>query len=230
MRSEHVSVGKNGVKLVPSGNARGRNLAGNRKEILSVLFRYPASSVSRLAREMKLTPNTVKWHLAALLRREFINEERFDNRSVYYPVNFVDRQEIQMLSVLNDEEAGSIFCYVFNNAGKSQKEIKEALKLTQNTAGYFLRKLAHAGLLEEKQDGKFKFYYPSENFMRKFYERSRRNSEVISHFISKLRSEGYEVNETYTDDGFCILNFRYRRLEEKMLISLNPFRNIVQRN
>ncbi|MEM3851529.1 MAG: winged helix-turn-helix transcriptional regulator [Methanomassiliicoccales archaeon] len=227
MKTENVQFRNNGIRHSNSGNSRSKMLSGNRKEVLSVIFNYPASSISRIAREVKLTPNTVKWHLSSLLRNEFINEERVENRAIYYPVDFVDRQEIAMLSLLNFEDAGKIFTYVFHNPGRSQKEIREALNLTQNTAGYFLRKLVHSGLLEERQDGKFKHYAPSPLFMQKTEERNRRKNDVLGRFVQKMRNEGYEIMEQRADGNYIIFRFRLRRTEETIKICMNPFDNLL---
>lgn len=232
MNTENVSnfqFRKHSIVSASRGNIRGMHIAGNRKDVLNIIFNYPASSVSRIAREMRLTPNTIKWHLSALLRMEYICEERVDNRAIYYPVNFIGKQEAQMLAVLNDEEAGAVFSHVFRNPGKSQKEIREALSMTQNTAGYFLRKLTHVEILTETQNGKFKYYSPSPLFMSVYMERGRKNSDILAHLVSKLRASGYFV-EMYAEDGICTVAYTYKRETERMHIRLNPFDSIIQRS
>lgn len=227
MSSEDVSVGRTGYRFRVSAPERGRAISGNRREILETLYNYPASSVSKVSREVRLTPNTVKWHLAALKRDEYINEDRVDNRSIFYPLNFVDSTEVHMLAILNDDTCGQIFGHVYSNPGRTQKELKEGLRLTQNTAGYFLRKLTHIGVLEEEQNGKFKYYYPSRLVLRKIEERKGRSADYTSYLFSKLRSEGMEMSDTRLNGEKLSFRIKYRRSEEVMAFSVNPFLSLM---
>ncbi len=223
MSSQGVSVGKSSFKFRTPSTGRGRAISGNRREILETLYNYPASSISKISREVRLTPNTVKWHLAALKRNEYVNEERIDNRSIFYPLNFVDSVEIHMLAVLNDETCGAIFARVHSTPGRTQKELKEELGLTQNTAGYFLRKLTHIGALEEQQNGKFKYYFPSKLMARKLEDRRGRSMEYTGYLFSKLRSDGMEARDVEVEGSVVSFKIRYRKMEETMTFALNPF-------
>ena len=227
MGSEGISAGKGNYRLKTSSSDRGRAISGNRREILETLYNYPASSVSKVSRAVELTPNTVKWHLAALKRNEYISEERVDNKSIFYPLNFVDSTEVHMLAVLNDEVCGQIFTQVYSNPGRTQKELKEVLRLTQNTAGYFLRKLTHIGALEEQQNGKFKLYFPSRLVLRKIEERKGKSTEYTNHLFSRLRSDGMEMSDAVVDGEKLSFTIRYRKNEEIMSFSVNPFMSLV---
>lgn len=223
MNYEGVSVGKSSFKFRTPSTERGKAISGNRKEILETLYNYPASSVSKVSREVDLTPNTVKWHLAALKRNEYINEDRVDNRSIFYPLNFVDSAEVHMLAVLNDQTCGQIFSHVYTSPGRTQKELKEDLSLTQNTAGYFLRKLTHIGVLEEVQNGKFKYYYPSKLLLRKIEERRGRAMEYTNYLFSRLRADGMEMSDAKVTGETLTFRLRYRKNEEIMSFTINPF-------
>ncbi|MBX8635004.1 MAG: winged helix-turn-helix transcriptional regulator [Thermoplasmata archaeon] len=207
--------------------AKVKALTGNRRKILQLLYSFPASSVSRISREVKLTPNTVKWHLNALKKWEFINEERVDNRSVFFPCNFLDQSELQILTILNDESSSLIFRNVFYHPGTTQKEIREMLELTQNTAGYFLRKLTHMGAVEEKQDGKFKHYYPSREIMKRLEERRKKSGDYAHSLVQRLASDGVEVTELKILSDSFSFTFRHRKGEETIVFDSNPFRNVI---
>ncbi len=223
MNSQGASIDRSGIKYRPQFPEKGKWITGNRREILETLYNYPASSVSKISREVDLTPNTVKWHLAALKRFEYVSEDRVDNRSIFYPLNFVDSAEVHMLAVLNDETCGEIFSHVFNQPGRTQKELKESMKLTQNTAGYFLRKLTHIGVLEEIQNGKFKYYYPSKLVSEKLNERNSRSTEYTNYLFSKLHSDGMETTEFKMSGDRVSFKIRYRKGEETMSFTVNPF-------
>ncbi len=210
-----------------SSPAKLKALTGNRRRILQTLYRFPASSVSRISREVRLTPNTVKWHLNALKKWEFINEERVDNRSVFFPCNFLDQSELQILTILNDESSSVIFKNVYDHPGTTQKEIREMLDLTQNTAGYFLRKLAHTGAIEERQDGKFKHYYPSREIMKRLEDRQRKSSDYAHSLVHRLASDGIEVTELRIFGDSFSFKFRHRKGEENIMFDSNPFRNVI---
>jgi DNA-binding MarR family transcriptional regulator len=208
-------------------SARLKALTGNRRRILQTLYSFPASSVSRISREVKLTPNTVKWHLNALKKGEFINEERVDNKSVFFPCNFLDQSELQILTILNDESSSMIFKNVFDNPGTTQKEIRDVLDLTQNTTGYFLRKLAHTGAIEEKHDGKFKHYYPSKEIVKRLEERRKKSNEYAHSLVYRLISNGVEIDELRVSEDSFSFKFRNRRIEESIEFDSNPFRNVI---
>lgn len=227
MSSEGISVGKSSFKFRTPSSERGKAISGNRREILETLYNYPASSVSKVSREVDLTPNTVKWHLAALKRNEYINEDRVDNRSIFYPLNFVDSAEVHMLAILNDDTCSDIFSHVYRQPGKTQKELKTELGLTQNTAGYFLRKLTHIGVLEEKQNGKFKFYYPSKLVQKKIEDRMGKSMEYTSYLFSRLRSDGMEAGDAKLSGDVIAFKIRYRKNEETMSFRVNPFLSLV---
>ncbi|MBX8630966.1 MAG: helix-turn-helix domain-containing protein [Thermoplasmata archaeon] len=209
------------------GAGGGRLLTGNRKRILQALYLYPASSVSKISRVVGLTPNTVKWHLSALKRAEFITEDRVDNKSVFYPCNYLEPSETLLLTVLNDDNSNMIFRKVFEKPGMTQKEIKSSLDLTQNTTGYFLRKLTHIGAVIEVQNGKFKHYYPSEKVLKRLEERKMRCGEYASYLISKLKSAGVETAELNVSEHSFSFKILHRRSEEYVEFQSNPFSRII---
>ncbi len=228
MSAEGIAVGDSGTRYRTPATERGRSISGNRREILETLYNYPASSVSKISREVELTPNTVKWHLASLKRNEYVSEDRVDNRSIFYPLNFVDNAEVHMLAVLNDDTCGEIFSQVYSSPGGTQKELKEKLGLTQNTAGYFLRKLTHIGVLEEVQNGKFKYYYPSKLIIRKVEDRQSRSAEYTTYLLSKLKSDGMETSEFRISGGRVTFKIKYRKGEETMGFGMNPFTSLLR--
>jgi DNA-binding transcriptional ArsR family regulator len=201
--------------------------SGNRRRILQTLYILPASSVSRISREVGLTPNTVKWHLNALKKAEFISEDRVDNKAVFYPCNYLDRSEILLLTVLSDESSSRIFREVYEKPGLTQKEIKNALGLTQNTTGYFLRKLTHIGAIDEIQNGKFKHYYPSKNVIKRFEERKARSQELAYMLIQRLKSSGIEVTDVVVNDLSFNFKVQQRHGAEPVEFQSNPFMHLL---
>jgi len=230
MRYEGLTTRHETYRNRYSLNGRSRLITGNRKEILQALYRYPASNISKISRTVKLTPNTVKWHINALKRNEYIVEDRIENRSIFYPSNFLDPTEVQLLTILNDETCGRIFSHVFTNPGRTQKQIKQDLGLTQNTAGYFLRKLTHIGAIEEIHRGKFKYYYPSKLFVTKFEERDRKSMEYVNFLISRFKADGLEVADLAAEGETLKFKIKLKKSEEEIIIQINPFHSLISFN
>lgn len=55
----------------------------------------------------------------------------------------------------------NIFNFIIENPGKHFSDIKRKLNLTKRGLGYHLEKMVKEGLITEKPQGIFKFYYPA---------------------------------------------------------------------
>ncbi|MDP6156673.1 MAG: ArsR family transcriptional regulator [Candidatus Thermoplasmatota archaeon] len=68
---------------------------------------------------------------------------------------------IKQKKILDNDIRQNLYAYINHNPGKHFRKIKKHLKVSQGTLTHHIRCLTEADLIVAKQQGNFKFYYPT---------------------------------------------------------------------
>ncbi len=139
----------------------------NRRDIFSYLCFHPCSHISLIAAALKLSIHTTSWHLRRLEDEGYVSRAKVGKKSVFYPTNMIDTQDINIFEILNNHKARAIYMAVLDRSGINQHEICNKLNLKHQAVIWYTRKLESLGLMRSVEDGKFRRYYPSDLLKKK---------------------------------------------------------------
>ena len=155
-REEDIAVEKWEVK-------KGQSLLMNpvRREIFRYLCEFPCKHLSGISRDLGITPPTTTWHLKKMIARNLITTKKISGKAIFFPTNMIDEEDIEILSLINDEKVKQILLLVIESPGITQKEVSTNLKIRHQTVLWHTIKLQDVGLISSIEDGIYRRYYPT---------------------------------------------------------------------
>ena len=171
---------------------RGRHIFRNqhRRDIFSLLTMKPCASILRIASELGLSGNTVRWHLGALNEAGYLIRHSVGGQAVFFPEGLVDRNSVVIFHSVNHPRQGAAYKVVLLNPGLSQLDIASMTGESRQTVARTLKNLEERGLLTTVLDGARSRYYPTKllpDGAEAFYKQSKEFSEYI---LKRLEHEG----------------------------------------
>jgi len=198
-----------------------------RQRIFEYLCRFPCSHFSKLARSLKLSTPTARWHLDKLERSGFITSEKVGNKIVYYPPGFIDPGHVKVIYFLQKEKTRMILALLFEKGGLAQKEIREALGINNQTLIWYTSRLEEYDLLSTLEDGRYKRYYPTNRLI----EMSDKNQDRIKAFrqdiLEKLALDGVSPKVLRSTGRELHVEVRSGAGRRVMTLHTNPFATIL---
>jgi predicted transcriptional regulator len=126
--------------------------------IHGIVVENPGIHFSAIVREMGLCNGEAEYHLTVLERQGYVRVRRAANLRRFYPVGMnVPEDNRPTASELRER----IVELVQRSPGISQKELVERLCAGRSLVGYHVSCLLRAGLLRERQQGRFRVYTPA---------------------------------------------------------------------
>jgi len=157
-----------------------------RLRVFQTLCNRPCSHLRSLSRVMHVSAPSVLWHLRKLSEKGLIRSGRAGNRTIYYPAEMLEEQDIPLLGMLSDERcSGAVRC-ASERPGISQSELSAASRCD----GRMLARLARAGLLEVLRDGRHRRYYPGGTLQRRRDVLDKRTKRFRSHVLDLMSRDG----------------------------------------
>jgi DNA-binding transcriptional ArsR family regulator len=221
-REEDIAAEKWEVK-------KGRSLLMNpiRREIFRYLCEFPCNHLSGISRDLGITPPSTSWHLKKMIERNLITSRKKHGKSIFYPTNMIDEDDIEILALINDEKVKHIFLTIINNPGLTQKEVGDQLRIQHQTVIWFTQKLENVGLISTLEDGKFKRYYPTS----KLSELSDLHISKMKAFrewvIKTLKYDGIDPEVIRVTDKFILLRISIGKDKTSLELPTNPFLTVL---
>jgi DNA-binding MarR family transcriptional regulator len=221
-REEDIAVGKWEVK-------KGQSLLMNpvRREIFRYLCEFPCNHLSGISRDLGLTPPTTSWHLKKMIERNFILTKKIHGKSIFYPANMIEEDDIEILALINDEKVKHIFLNIINNPGSSQKDISEHLKVQHQTVIWFTQKLEKTGLISTLEDGKYRRYYPT-NKLSELSDTHISKMKAFREWIIKMfKYDGIDPEVLRVTDKFIMFRVSIGKDKTTLELLTNPFFTVL---
>jgi predicted transcriptional regulator len=149
-------------KLMPLVSGRLKHALENPKtrDIFYFIQRNPGVTIAELSEEQKINRGTLKYHLSQLLSNNkiiFIRKGKF-SRLFYNTLSPMDKESI-VSRHLKNENSSRILFKIMDNPGISNQELSDGFRLAKSTTHEYLKNFSDDGLVEFRQDGKFKRCY-----------------------------------------------------------------------
>lgn len=131
------------------------------REIFYFIQRNPGVTIAELSDEQKINRGTLKYHLSQLLSNNkiiFIKKGKF-SRLFYNKSSPMDKESIIASYLRSGDNSQAILFTIMDNPGITNKNLSEQFRLDKSTITDYLKKFLDDGLIEFRQDGKFKRCY-----------------------------------------------------------------------
>jgi predicted transcriptional regulator len=151
-----------GVKYVTPENVLDTEI---RKHLYEYIDEYPGSHLREIARELDLKPSNAAWHLRKLEQTNLVRSRSIGGKKVFYLVEggIEAKQRAVAESILRNDNARDIMCYLAEHPGKHLLEIAHALSINHHVVKWHINKMQEAELLEgDTTNSAYPVYYPTE--------------------------------------------------------------------
>lgn len=118
----------------------------NRARILALIKSAPGIHFSRIMEALQTDPRTLQWHLKMLVKFDFIREERFNNKHMYFDF-FLDKSFDLLYYYCQKEGCTDIFRVILDYGEISFSKLLDNLKLPRTTLTRRVKMLIEANLI-----------------------------------------------------------------------------------
>jgi predicted transcriptional regulator len=151
-----------GVKYVTPENVLDTEI---RKHLYEYIDEKPGSHLREIARELDLKPSNAAWHLRKLEQTNLIRSRNIGGKKVFYLVEggIEAKQRAVAESILRNNNAREIMCYLSEHPGKHLLEVAHALSINHHVVKWHITKMQEAELIEgDTTNSAYPVYYPTE--------------------------------------------------------------------
>lgn len=198
-------------------------LNNTRREIYQYLCQYPCSHLTGIAKDLKMTPPSIEYHLKKMLKEQFIGTKRIGKKTVYFPNELVADEDIPLLALIHDRKAKMILAAVLNTPCLMQKEISSILELKRQTVRWYIARLQDAGLVDIVEDGVCRRYSPTKLLEIKSEIYEKRLKKFKDHVINNLIMDGMNPRIIKSTKKQLIIQIGNGSLDSLLKLNLDPF-------
>ena len=105
-----------------------------------------------------MSMGTIQYHLNLLEKQGKVSSEKHNLHKYYFPVGLFEKNEREILKILNQETAREILLLILEKKNPTQTDIVNIIKISSASVNWHIKKLLELGLVLENRDGKFKRY------------------------------------------------------------------------
>jgi predicted transcriptional regulator len=151
------------LKLMPFAFGRLKHALENpkTKDIYYYIQNNPGLTIKQLSQEQNINRGTLKYHLSQLFTNNKIALIRKGKISQLYhnTLSSADKESIIASYLRRDDRSQSILFTIMDNPGVTNKDLSERFGVDKSTITDYMKKFTDDGLVEFRQDGKFKRCY-----------------------------------------------------------------------
>lgn len=155
----------------------------SRCAIYEYLCSHPCSSVSSIAKGLRVSESRIRWHLEKLVWDKLVTIKE-NGITIFFPSNMINPEHIKIFKLLALEKSSAIIASIKSKEGLYQSELSKRLDLNIRTVMKYTSDLEYLGLIRGANDGKFKRYYLT-NLMDELREYYRKNAKNFKGYIVK---------------------------------------------
>lgn len=150
------------TSLIPFVFGRLKSALENQKtkNLLAYIQRNPGRSIAEISNEQNINRGTLKYHLNQLLANNkiiFIRKGKFSQ--IFHNTSTAMDMESRISGYLRNDKTRSFLFTIMDNPGITNQEISQKFTLGKSTVHDNLKKFVDDGIIEFRQDGKFKRCY-----------------------------------------------------------------------
>ena len=155
----------------------------DRRKIFEYLCQKPCSHLRQIAREIKMSPPSAKWHLNKIEERGFIYSIKIGGHLVYYPRRLLNKEALLLFYFLSREKTGDILKLIIEKPGISQHELAKELDRNPQSVSKLLGKSKDAELVYYIKDGRQKKNFIAKRSIEKVGKTPRRRTRQFTAWL-----------------------------------------------
>ncbi len=133
-----------------------------RAALFQILLDQPFTNVAQLARSLRTTPPSVRWHLSVLEEAGLVQTRREGRARVAHVPGTTDAHKTRALEALRRPRALLLLRTVSQSPGMTVAEVARAAQTSPQSARRGLQSLAAVGFVESVRDGRNLRSYPGD--------------------------------------------------------------------
>jgi predicted transcriptional regulator len=170
-----------------------RRVDSNQKEkIYECISSSPGLHFREIQRRLGLPTGVLDYHVHRLHKHGRIRIEKEGKFTRYYPSDKAFKtEEKKIIALLRNENLRHIIIFVMEKGEASATQISEALKFSPSRLSWHLGTLLDSGLLQQRRDGRFRFYRVSDSGIMAKYLKMHKQSfidKIVDRFIDTWAS------------------------------------------
>lgn len=130
----------------------------NTIKVLQYIQDNPGAHLRQIKRELTLSMGTIQYHLNLLEKQGKVSSEKHNLHKYYFPIGLFEKNERDILKILNQETAREILLIILEKKEPTQTDIANTIRISSASVNWHIKRLAELGLIFEKKYGKFKRY------------------------------------------------------------------------
>jgi len=134
------------------------DLNPNTQRILEYIQKNPGCYLRQIKRKLDLSMGVTQYHLNLLEKMGKIMSERHTLHRSYYPIGIFEKDEKQILKILNQETRRNILLFIIERKNPTQTDIIERIKISAASVNWHIHELIKFNIINETRDGKYKRY------------------------------------------------------------------------
>ena len=186
-----------------------------RRRVLQYLCLHPCGSIGEVAKALRISPATVRFHALRLAAAEYV----ITVGPSYLPAGLVEGDDVPLFEALATADARRLLAAAFGSAGLTLTELAEAAGMSRQGTAALLDSFESLGLVSRIADGRFTRVYPT----RALEERRDRMKARRKHFgaalLRRLEREGEAPQVLLHTD--TVIHLRFGRGPDKVTLELS---------
>ena len=130
----------------------------NTIRVLQYIEENPGCHLRQIKRELIMSMGTTQYHLNLLENQGKISSERHNLHKYYFPIGLFEKDERDILKILNQETAREILMMILEKKSPTQTDIANMIGISSASVNWHIKRLVELGLILELKDGKFRRY------------------------------------------------------------------------
>lgn len=178
------------------------------------LFRYlclrPCARVGEIARSLRISHATARWHERDLAENGYIDLE--GNHA--FPRGLIDPDDSSLFALLTTPGRSAVLMAVYTEPGISLLDLAARVGLTRQSTSKIASELSDLGLVTLVEDGRFRRHYPTDLLARKREVNRPRAKAFTEALVRRLGDEDLspEVLRSESDTVFVRFGSPARRV------------------
>ena len=190
-----------------------------RRRVLQYLCLHPCGAIGEVAKALRLSPATVRFHALRLAAAEYV----IPVGPSFLPTGLVEGDDIPLFEALATAGARRLLAAAFGNTGLTVTELAEAVGMSRQGTAALLETFESLGLVSRVADGRFTRVYPTRALEVRRDRTASRRKHFCEALLRRLGGEGEApevLRQTPTE-----IHLRFGRGAEKatLQLSIEPF-------
>ncbi|UCH88875.1 MAG: winged helix-turn-helix transcriptional regulator [Thermoplasmata archaeon] len=197
-----------------------------RQRILQHLCAHPCDNLTQISRKINISLPTAKFHLDKLGDNGYVISKQLGKKQVFYLVDMVSDDIVEILAVLNEEMVNKIYKKIQEMPGISQKELCETWDISHQGISRYLKKMLDLELIREMKTGRYVRYFTTDLLTRLEKENKARLRGFKKIILHTLKKEGLKPDLIRSTEKELVVTIKLGREVSTLKLHARPFTSI----